>query len=147
MRRIFPVLVLLFSLASLLIFLLGDSGLAAYDDLAAYRDRLAANVASLAARNGDLQARLARLRDDPDTERVMARDLGLFQPGERVIHLEGSPGKPEIHAVGDLLRYRGAPSARNGIIKAAGVCLALLALGWSLARALAGRRRDARSGR
>jgi cell division protein FtsB len=141
MRRLFPLLILIFSTSSVVIFLLGDSGLTAFDDLAAYRDRLAANVASLEARNAELQARLTRLRDDPESAKVLARDLGLFEPGDHVIKLEGRPVRTEVHAVGDLLRYHGAPTARSRIIKTTGAALSLAALAWSLARVLLERRR------
>ncbi len=141
MRRLFLLLTVVFSVASLLIFLLGDSGVLAYDDLAGYRARLAANVADLEARNAGLEARLKQVRDDPDTERVMARSLGLYDPGDEVIRIEGRQTPQEVNAVGDLLRYRGGPPARSSVIKAASLGLSVLLLVLALLRSAAVRRR------
>jgi cell division protein FtsB len=141
MRRLFPLLILVFSAASLVIFFFGDSGVLSQDDLARYRDRLAANVADLEARNAALQARLTQLRDDPTTTRVMARDLGLFAPGDAVVRIEGLPKRPETNAVGDLLRYRREPDARNAVVKTVGIGLSMVLFAWGLLRSAAGRRR------
>jgi cell division protein FtsB len=141
MRRLFPTLILVFAVSSLLIFLLGDSGLLARNDLAVYREQLAANVASLEARQADLESRLARLRSDPDTVRVLARGQGLYEPGEAVVRLEGAPSRPDINAVGDLLKYHGGPEARNAVIKTAGVGLSIALIAWALLQSTAARRR------
>ena len=128
MRRILPLLLLVFAAASLLTFAFGDSGLLALGSLAGYRDRLAANVASLEARNAALQARLQAVRTDPDTEKVLARDLGLVEPGERVVRIEGTAPQPERSVVGDLLRYHAPPTTRNAAIKAVATVGALVLL-------------------
>ncbi len=141
MRRLFPVLIVVFSVSSLLIFLFGDSGVMAHDDLASYRARLAANVADLEERNAELEARLKQLRGDPETERVLARDLGLYEPGDEVIRIEGRQAPSEVNAVGDLLRYRGGSPARSSVIKAAALGLSLLLLGRAVFLSLAARRR------
>jgi len=129
MRRLFPALILVFSVSSLLISLLGDSGLAAYARLDAYRRRLAANVADLQARNTALSAKLQAVRADPETALVMARAQGLTAPGDSVVKLEGRPTAPEVNVVGDLLRYRAPPATRNALIKTlcAFAALALIA--------------------
>ena len=141
MRRLFTLLILVFAVSSLLIFLIGDSGVLALDDLAAYRDKLAANVASLDARHAELESRLSLLRSDPATEKLLARSFGLYEPGDAVVRLEGTPVRPEINAVGDLLKYRGGTEARTSFIKAAGACLSIAILAWALLQSMAARRR------
>jgi cell division protein FtsB len=130
MRRLFPLLILVFAAASLLTCAFGDSGLLAYRSLAVYRARLAANVADLEGRQAALQARLADVRTDPDEERILARGLGLYAPGEKVVKIEGAPASTESSVVGDLLRYHAPAPTRNAAIKtvAAGGALVLLVL-------------------
>jgi cell division protein FtsB len=148
MRRLFPILILVFAVSSLVIFFLGDSGVLSHDDLAGYRDRLAANVVDLEARNAQLQATLKQLRDDPSTTRVLARDLGLFEPGDAVVRIEGLSNRSQVNAVGDLLRYRKGPDARNAMIKTVGLGISVVLLAWGLLRSITGKRRlDAGQGR
>src|SRR5882724_11625230 len=132
MRRLFPILILVFSTASLVIFFFGDSGVLSQRDLSRYRDQLAANVADLENRDAELQARLTQLRDDPATTQLMARDLGLFAPGDAVVRIEGLPSRPETNAVGDLLRYRREPDARNAVVKTVGLGLSIVLIAWGM---------------
>jgi hypothetical protein len=141
MRRLFPVLILVFSVASLLIYLFGDSGLLSYAALSSYRAKLAANVADLEARHGGLQGRLTAVRTDPDTEKVMARSQGWYEPGEQVVKIEGISPPQELNMVGDLLRYRKPSETHNSAIKSAAAAIALILLAWALVGARRGRKR------
>jgi cell division protein FtsB len=129
MRRA-PVLALLAFLASsLLIYAFGDSGLTTYRRLSGYRDRLAANVASLEANNRALQSELASLQKDPDRTVVLARELGLYRPEDRVLRIEGMPQRVEPYSVGTLLRYRATSRLRGPWLKTAGVAIIALPVG------------------
>jgi len=122
MRRVFPILVLGFSAVSLLICLFGDSGVLAYARLEVYRRSLAANVAKLQERNIALQQELAALQKSPERNLVMARELGLYRPGDEVVRLEGLPSPVRTYEVGDLLKLKRDGTARNSVFKAAGLC-------------------------
>jgi len=148
MRRLFPALVMVFATASLLISLLGDSGVMAFARLSAYRQELAANVADLQARNAALAARLEAVRADPETAKVMSRAQGLYEPGETVVKLEGHPSPPEVTVVGDLLRYRAPPAGHNALIKTLAAAAAGAFMLWSIFRMRKERKRtDAAAGR
>ena len=82
MRHLLLIPILVFAIASSLIFFFGDSGVLAFRSLRSYKKSLAANVASLQQRNRALTAELASLRDDPERNIVLARDLGLYRSGE-----------------------------------------------------------------
>lgn len=141
MRRLFPALVLVFVVSTLLILLFGDSGIMAYRKLDAYREALAANVADLRARHDELRAALERTRTDPSRTIVLARDLGLYRPGETVVKIEGRPPRVEGYAVGALVKMRQGTRSRNPVIKAAGVSVALLLAAWLYLSSRAARRR------
>jgi len=121
MRRVLPILVLGFSVVSLLICLFGDSGVVAYARLDSYRRKLAANVEKLQARNLALQQELGALQKSPERNLVMARDLGLYRPGDEVVRLEGRSSPVRTYEVGDLLKLKRDGSARNAVFKAAGI--------------------------
>ena len=121
MRRLLPVFVLGFIIASLLIYVFGDSGLFAYRRLETYRETLAANVDKLQSRNSSLNDDLASLRSDPEASLVMARHIGLVQPGEEVVKVEGMAGRTRTYEVGDLIRLPRTKGSRNAIFKATGI--------------------------
>jgi len=130
MRRLLPIFVAGFAIASVLIYFFGDSGLIAYQRLDGYRQALAANIDDLQARNGKLTEELESLRSDPQRSLVLARKIGLYQAGEHVVKLEGfSRGTPS-NEVGALLKLRKIQGSRNVIFKATGigVSVALAAL-------------------
>ena len=141
MRRFFPVLILVFAVASLLIYLFGDSGLLAYASLASYRAKLVANVADLEARNSRLQGRLSAVRTDPDTEKVIARSQGWYEPGEQVVKIEGAAAAQELAVVGDMLRYHKPSETHNAAIKSAAAVLVVALLAVVLLGARRGRKR------
>jgi cell division protein FtsB len=133
MRRLFGILFAAFIVATLAIFWFGDTGIFAYRGLSAYRDRLAANVASLSSLNETLSDELASLQDDPERVEVMARDLGLFKDGDRVIRLTGADPHRVSYEVGNLLKLAKPKEPRTPWLKtslagAAAVACALLVL-------------------
>jgi cell division protein FtsB len=129
MRYLFPVLIVVFVIASVLIFFFGDSGMTAYRSLDRYREKLTANVEDLRRRNADLTADLSSLRTNPERTLVQARGIGLYQSGDQVVRLEGLPSRVEPTAIGNLLKLRKTNDARNSVFKstAMGVSVILLA--------------------
>ena len=106
MRRFLLFALLAYTTGSLLVYLFGDSGVSAFNRLTDYRDRLERNVGDLDDLNRSLQAELASLRDDPRRTEVLARDLGLYRPGDRVLRIEGARAGVEPYEVGSLLRLK-----------------------------------------
>jgi cell division protein FtsB len=141
MRRLFPLLIVVFLVASVLIYLLGDSGLLAYGDLESYRRKLAANVESLQQRNKNLAAELAGLKEDSEQNIVLARRIGLYRPGDEVVKLEGLAPRVEHYVVGDLLKLRKTNDARSAVVKAGAICLTVLLSAFALLSSRASRRR------
>jgi cell division protein FtsB len=123
MRRLLPILSAGFLVASLLIWIFGDSGLQAAARLERYRASLEANVESLRARNSALEADLERLRGDPEANALLARELGMYREGDRVIRIEGYTARREPYAVGTLLRQRRQAPAKNSWFKLSGIAV------------------------
>ena len=123
MRRLLPVFLAGFSVASALIFFFGDSGLTAYRKLDGYRQSLWENVQELQTRNTGLNQELASLRDDPQRSLVMARKIGLYRSGEEVVKLEGYKHSHDSYEVGDMVKLRKSGSARNVLFKATGLTI------------------------
>jgi len=148
MNRLLPIGMAAFIAASLGIFFLGDSGLSAFRSLARYEQSLEANVESLKQRNQDLQDQLARLKTDPESTVVLARGIGLYEPGDSVVKLVGRPARTESYAVGDLLHLRQAAPVRNTRFKEAALAAAaaLILVAFFVARA-ARRKANGPSGR
>lgn len=129
MRRLLPLLMVIFIIASLAIFLFGDSGLVAFTRREHYRENLAANVSALDARHQALEAELAQLKANRDTTIALARGLGLYAPGDKIVQLEGRVAKGEVYAMGDLLKMNDSDGARSSIFKmSAFIAAALLIL-------------------
>ena len=148
MRRLSPILIVIFLAASVLIYFFGDSGLLAFNDLEGYRRRLAANVESLAQHNRDLTAELADLKGNAELNIVLARRLGLYRPGDEVVKLPNQPNGAAHYVVGDLLKLRKASDARSAVVKTAAISLAMLMTAYVLLSSRASRRkaRDSQGG-
>jgi cell division protein FtsB len=121
MRRLLPLLATGFLIASLLIWLFGDSGLRVTARLERYRGDLEANVESLRERNAALEADRKRLRESVETNELAARDIGLYRPGDRVIRIEGLSARRGAYEVGTLLRMKRPSGAQNPYFKLAGI--------------------------
>lgn len=126
MRRVMLLALLAYITASLLLYCFGDSGLTAFARLDGYRERLERNVTELEGLNRSLQTELASLRDDPRRTEVLARDLGLYRPEDRVLIIEGASARPQLYEVGSLLRLRPSRGDRGGWLKTAGLGIAAL---------------------
>jgi cell division protein FtsB len=143
MRRLLPIFVAGFAVASILIYFFGDSGLVAYRRLDGYRQALAANVVNLQERNTKLTQELAALRDDPQRSLVLARRIGLYRAGDEVVKLEGFALPTSPNEVGALLKLRKSKTSKNVIFKATGIGISGLLAGFALAAS----RRRKRTGR
>ncbi|MCX7028886.1 MAG: hypothetical protein NTU62_02055 [Spirochaetes bacterium] len=125
MRRLLLFALLAYTIGSLLVYLFGDSGVSAFDRLTDYRDRLEGNVKDLDGLNRSLQAELGSLRDDPRRTEVLARDLGLYRPEDRVLRIEGGRTGAEPYEVGTLLRMKTPRHDRGPWLKTAGFGVAV----------------------
>jgi len=117
MSRLLLIGVTAFIVASLAIFFFGDSGLTAFRSWSQYERSLSANVEDLKRRNEDLQARLQLLKTDRQSIVIMAREIGMYEPGDSVVKLVGRSPKAPLYVMGDLLRMRRQDSERNAILK------------------------------
>jgi cell division protein FtsB len=131
MRYLFPVLIVVFIIASALIFLFGDSGLTAYGNLDRYREKLAANVEDLHQRNTLLTADLNSLRKGSERAVVLARSIGLYRSGDEVVKLEGRPTHGEPTAIGNLVKLRKTSDARNSVFKSAAMGISAILLAYA----------------
>jgi cell division protein FtsB len=141
MRRIFPLLVVIFVAASVLIFCFGDSGLLAYRDLEKYKKELAANVAALEERNHKLDAELESERTSQERTAVLARSIGLYRPGDKVVRLEGRQPRAELYAVGDYLKMSKKDESRSAVLKAIAAAVAAFVVAFAFVASRAGRRK------
>jgi hypothetical protein len=137
MRRFLLFALLAYTTGSLLVYLFGDSGVSAFNRLTGYRTRLERNVKDLEDLNRSLQAELASIRDNPRRTEVLARDLGLYRPGDLVLRIEGAQVEAEPYEVGSLLRRKAPRNDRGPWLKTAGLGVAVFA---ALAVFLFGRR-------
>jgi len=141
MRRLSPILIVIFLVASILIYFFGDSGMLAFSDLEGYRLRLAANVESLRQHNRNLTAELADLEGNTELNIVLARRVGLYKPGDEVVKLPGRTNGVEHYVVGDLLKFRKSSDARSAVVKTAAISLAMLMTAYVLLSSRATRRK------
>ena len=63
------------------------------------------NVESLRQRNAELRSELISLQKEPQRTVVLARSLDLYNPGDRVIQIEGLDSSRPVVPVGDMLSY------------------------------------------
>ncbi len=117
-----------------------------YRDEMRYARNLAANVDALKQRGQELAARLEMLKTDRESVIVLARDVGLYEPGDAVVKLVGRPQRNETYAMGDLLRRRKPDVERNSAFKegALGAAFVLLLAAFIEARAGRGKPGGAR---
>ena len=86
--RFFLLFLLLFGVGMILISLVGDQGLIAYQGLRGEAQALRADVTRLEARRRELAQQIEALHNDPDYIAQLARrQLGLVKPGEVVLPL------------------------------------------------------------
>jgi cell division protein FtsB len=141
MRHLFLVLIVVFVIASALIFFFGDSGLTAYGSLDRYREKLAANVEDLRNRNSDLTADLSSLRTSPERALVLARGFGLYRSSDQVVKLEGRPSRGEPTQIGTMLKLKKTSEARNSVFKSAAMGASVVLLAFAAVSIRRSRRR------
>jgi cell division protein FtsB len=73
-------------------FLLGATGIYAYDQLVAERGKQEANVEALRDINRELEGVVNSLRHDSDTIRIYARELGYGRQNENFVRIVGLGG-------------------------------------------------------
>ena len=146
MSRLLLIGVTAFIVASLAIFFFGDSGLTLFHSWSLYERSLAANVEDLKQRNEDLQARLQLLKTDRQSIVIMARDIGMYDPGDSVVKLVGRSPKEPLYVMGDLLRMRRQDSERNAVLKETALVATLVFLLLAFVAARVARARERRQG-
>jgi len=142
MSRLLPIGITAFIVASLTIFLFGDSGLTAFRGMSQYERNLSGNVEDLVRRNAELQARLRLLKTDRETIIIMAREIGMYEPGDAVVKVPGRSQRPPLYAMGDLLRMRKVDSARSAVFKEIALLATLVFLLLALVAARLARKRE-----
>jgi len=140
-RKLIAALFAVFLLTALVVYFFGDSGLLAFQGLEKYRSELVANVDDLQMRNNDLKNELSRLQTDPETNAVLARDIGLYATGEAVVRLEGRPSHSETYSVGSLLSMKKGPENRSEVFKAVALVILCLLSGYFFLTSRQARRR------
>ena len=128
-----------FFCSSLLIFFFGRGGLHSLEELQGYRDSLVENNQQLQGINQRLLNNLDALSSDPEQITLMARELGYYRPGERVIRIDGYRPAGSLYTVGTRLVRSPGAADRDWVFKLMGACFALLLYIWSYFR----RRQDA----
>lgn len=92
--RPFLVFLLVFGVGIVLVSLLGDQGLVAYQGLRREEAALRRDIADLEREAGDLARDVEALRSDPDYVEMLARQrLGLVKPGETIIEIHVRPAE------------------------------------------------------
>jgi cell division protein FtsB len=126
MRRFLPLGIIIFCVASISIYLFGDSGVVALRAMDRYQQNLSANVDALKQRNAELTAQLSGLQSDPENNQILARSVDMYGPDEAVIKLEGMRSSPVTYAMGDLIRMKRSDVGSTVVLKAVAAALILL---------------------
>ena len=126
-----------FLFSCLLLFLFSASGLRSYRALAAYRDILQRNITELELLQRSLAGEQEALRTDPGRIALQARELGWFEPGQRVVRLDSRTVVRDPHPAGSLVRPARAEPHNATLLRI--LCLAL-PFGFYLALRFLGRR-------
>jgi cell division protein FtsB len=116
-------------------FFLREGGFAHMRALSAQEALLADNVADLREVNKALADEMRMLTSDAEAIRLLARELGYYQPKEQVMKVVGLPTPAQARTVGRLVRSRpaGPPAGASRAVPAAlflapSVCLLLVRL-------------------
>jgi cell division protein FtsB len=106
--------------------LAGATGLSAYQQLLADREKQWVNMEKLRLINGELENTKNSLLYDRDTIAVYARDLGYGKKDERFIRIVGLGGIKNPHAsAGQILRAGKPDFIPDRILKIASLCVGL----------------------
>ncbi len=104
----------------------GPVGIQSYQELSAYKERLAKNVEALESRSRELQAEADAYRTDAERLRIAARSIGYFEPNSGVVRIEGYTPERRSIAAGTLVQRRAHTPNRLPMIR-------WIALGFGLA--------------
>ena len=126
MRRLGTIVICGFIFASILIYFFGDSGLIEFKTLARYRLLLILNNESLKRISENLAAELESLKGSKERTIVLAREIGLYRPGDQIVRFQNPPSRVESHEVGNLLKLRRPKERKNPILKATGIGISAL---------------------
>lgn len=133
-----------FILSSVLIILVGDSGLLRYRALAGYQEQLSDNIGELELLHQELLDDLEALAGDPERIALQARQLGYFREGERLIRLESYNPPQSVYTVGKIIRRLPSPRSRGADrllrLLGAGAAVCLIGLSVWRRRGYAGRK-------
>ena len=133
MRHLGLIAIIGFILTSMLIYLFGDSGIIEFRNLERYRVLLARNNEALKRTGENLSAELAGLKGSDERTIVLARQIGLYRPGDEIMRFENPPSRAESYEVGNLLRLRAGRDRKNPMLKAVGIGASALLAALSLA--------------
>jgi cell division protein FtsB len=114
-----------FLVRSLVLFIWGTGGQLDYDQLARYRQFLAANLDDLKSINSDLRRELEAISSDPERVALAARELGYIREGERVFRFAGSAPVSNSYTLGSLVRPSLPPRHLDWAWKLAGLAVPL----------------------
>jgi cell division protein FtsB len=99
---------------SLTLFFFGPAGFQSMKHLESEAQRLDDNLVELQAINSKLELRAKDLQSDDETIRLVARDYGYIQNGERIIKLSNSKSANTFQVAGRILHVRESPN--SGVI-------------------------------
>lgn len=103
----------------------GDHGILAYQDLALYKQKLEKNVEQLKRTGADLRGEAESLQYSAETVALYARKLGYYNSNEQHLRVEGMKLKQDHYIVGELVK----PYSRTMIDRIVFRIIALLAGG------------------
>jgi cell division protein FtsB len=100
----FAALYVTFAAGALATCLFGRAGVEGYRSLERYAGTLRRNITELEAANASLATRLDSLRTDADAVRVLSRDLGYTEPGEKRVVVSTYDPPRESYPVGYVVQ-------------------------------------------
>jgi len=110
MKRWFAVLsaiYVVFMLYNLQMYIWGEQGLLAYQDLENYKQKLEENLESLDIVHENLKGEFESLKGNTETIALYARELGYYQEKERQIIIEQMDLEQSHYVVGEIVKpYR-----------------------------------------
>ncbi len=103
----------------------GDHGILAYNDLAMYKQRLEENIEELKKTGAELRREAESLQYSAEKVALYARKLGYFDSDEQHLRVEGMKLQKEYYVVGELVK----PYSRSRIDRTVFRIIAFLAGG------------------
>ena len=110
MRRglaILSAVYLIFMIYSIELYIWGEKGLLAFQDLGNYKERLLQNTDSMEVVHESLRGEFESLKGDTETIALYARKLGYYRAGEHPVIVEQMDLQKSHYIVGELVKpYR-----------------------------------------